>query len=91
MKYPAPAPVVILRPVMGELKIAEVIEKPVFIRRSNDFEGEIVVRRFRLVAVQETGEEMFAGFASTRAQALDIKYSWMESHPEHIDVRIEQI
>lgn len=50
-----------------------------------------VTYRYRLIAVQETGEEMFAGQATTYPDALKKKDAWMRSHPEHREIQIERL
>lgn len=89
---PAPAPVVVLRPARdGSLVVAEVVQPTEYRRFDNGFSKDREIIRFRLIAIQETGEEMFAGNASSRSQALDKKYAWLDDHPEHRDVIIESI
>jgi hypothetical protein len=88
---PTPAPVSVYVPnEEGELVLAKVVQ-PLTTRRGYGYEGETVIYRYQLIAIQETGEEMFAGKASTRSKALDMKYEWLDSHPEHRDVLIEAL
>lgn len=92
MQRPALAPVTIFRPdAAGSLVVSAVVQPTEYRRFDNGYENEIEIRKYRLIAIQETGEEMFAGYASNRTQALDRKYAWLDSHPEHRDVLIEEI
>ena len=92
MHRPAPAPVTVFRPdAAGNLVVSKVVQPTEYRRFDNGYENEIVIRKYRLIAIQETGEEMFAGYASSRTQALDQKYAWLDRHPEHRDVRIEEV
>lgn len=60
MHRPAPAPVTVFRPdAAGNLVVSAVVQPT----------------EYRLIAIQETGEEMLAGYASNRTQALDRKYA----------------
>ena len=89
---PAPAPVAIFRPdAQGTLAHVETVQPTEYRSWDNGYSADREVIRFRLIAIQETGEEMFAGNASTRAQALDRKYAWLDTHPEHRDVIIEPV
>lgn len=90
-RMPAPAPVVVYVPnEAGELVVARTIEEPP-VHRSWDYEGESVVYRYRLMALQETGEEMFAGKARTYEHALELQDKWLRDHPEHYSVCIESL
>lgn len=92
MQRPAPAPVTIFRPdAAGSLVLSEVIQPTEYRRFDSGYENEIEIRKYRLIAIQETGEEMSAGYASNWTQSLDRKYAWLDSHPEHRDVLIEEI
>lgn len=85
------APVTIYRPsASGALEVAGVVQ-PTEVKRHSSWEPDNASVKFRLIAIQETGEELFAGNACTRGQALDMKYAWLENHPEHRDVLIESI
>ena len=89
---PAPAPVAIFRPdAQGTLVHVETVQPTEYRQWDNGFTADREVIRFCLIAIQETGEEMFAGNASTRNQALDKKYAWLNDHPEHRDVIIEKV
>jgi len=85
------APVTILRPVSGVLQVVEVIENPIRARFENGYENEVETYKFRIIAVQETGEEMFAGYATSWAKACDFECEWLEDHQEHRGCRIEKI
>ena len=89
---PAPAPVAIFRPdAQGALVHVETVQPTKYRPWDNGYTNDREVIRFRLIAIQETGEEMFAGYASTRNQALARKYAWLDAHPEHRDVIIEKV
>ena len=89
---PAPAPVAIFRPdAQGALAHVETVQPTEYRTWDNGYSADREVIRFRLIAIQETGEEMSAGNASTRAQALDRKYAWLDAHPEHRNVIIEPV
>lgn len=88
----APAPVTISKPTeSGELVVVKTIAHPVERRYRTDYENEHTVYRYRLVAIQETGEEMYAGRARFKPEAYNLKALWLQDHPEHRDVRIEEI
>lgn len=90
-RTPDIAPVTIFRPTAeGTLVVAAVVQ-PTEVRRHSSWTPDNAPIRFRLIAIQETGEEMFAGNACTRGEALDLKYAWLDAHPEHRDVIIESI
>ena len=85
------APVKIYRPDNdGCLQHVDTVQ-PTTTRRGSEYEPESLTYRYRLIAIQETGEEMFVGKATTRTKALDMKYAWLDAHPEHRDVLIEPI
>ena len=90
-KRPAPSPLTIYRPGDGELRATQVIENPQYAPKLDGYTGELEVYKYRLVAVQETGEEMFAGYAKNYIDGTLKKSSWMFAHPEHRDVYIERI
>jgi hypothetical protein len=88
----APSPVVVSRPdANGHLQVAEVIEAPVRARFDNGWEPEIQRHKIRLIAMQETGEEMFAGYAVNQNEAEIKAGRWMQSHPEHRGIRFETV
>ncbi len=90
-RMPPPAPVTVYVPdESGELAVSRTIEAPAS-HLFNDYEGDSVVYRYRLIAIQETGEEMFAGKARNYSHAMDLRDKWMSSHPEHRGVSIEPI
>lgn len=61
----APSPVTVLRPdANGTLVVAEVIANPERRFIDNGWEPEVQKQAYRLIAIQETGEEMFAGMIS---------------------------
>ncbi len=90
-KTPPPAPVTIMRPVDGVLQVAEVIAAPERRPVGDRYEEDVVHCNYRLIAIQETGEEMFVGYASSKWQAGGRKVRWLADHPEHRDVIIERI
>ncbi len=91
-RAPAPAPVHVLRPdAAGQLVTCEVIEHPEVHKFGTKYEADNARMQFQLIAIQETGEEMFAGYAANRGRALDMKYEWLQDHPEHRDVLIERM
>ena len=90
-RMPPPAPVTVYVPgESGELIASRTIDAPTS-HRFDDYEGDSVVYRYRLIAIQETGEEMFAGKARSYSHAMDLRDKWMSSHPEHRGVSIETL
>lgn len=90
----APSPVTVLRPdANGTLVVAEVIANPERRFIDNGWEPEVQKQAYRLIATQETGEEMFAGrvFAENRFKAELEADRWMREHPEHRGIRIETV
>lgn len=89
-----PAPVTVMRPdANGQLRVTEIVEKPEHKKLDNGWEPEIQKQEYRLIATQETGEEMFAGrvFAENRFKAELEADRWMREHPEHRGIRIETV
>lgn len=85
------APVAILRPgADGNLHHVATVQ-PSTTRRARDWESDITRYRYVVIAVTETGEECHVGRFATRGEALDAKYAWLESHPEHRDCLVESI
>lgn len=90
-RTPAPAPVTVYVPNEdGELVASGTIENPP-VRKFRDYEGDTIVYRYRLIAIQETGEEMFAGNARSYDHAMELRDKWMREHPEHRSVTIEPL
>lgn len=90
----APSPVIVSRPdADGTLKVVEVIKNPERRFIDNGWEPEVQKQAYRLIAIQETGEEMFAGmiFAANRVRAEIEADRWMREHPEHRGVQIETV
>jgi hypothetical protein len=85
-----PAPCTISRPdASGALvAVTTVTRDPV---RHNDWEPDVVTRRYVLIATQETGEEMHAGYARSYAAAERLADAWMAAHPEHRGVAIAHV
>lgn len=46
---------------------------------------------YRLIAIQETGEEMYIGTTRDIEKAYEIRARWMKEHEEHRDVVIERV
>lgn len=90
-RVPPPAPVTVYVPnESGELIASRTVEAPPS-HRFEDYERDGVFYCYRLIATQETGEEMFAGKARSYAHAMSLRDEWMSSHPEHRGVTIEPI
>ena len=90
MKTPAPSPCVITRFDDDGSVVATYTQTrdPI---RVNEREPDVVVRRFVVLAEQETGETQHVGYAATRAQADAICDAHMASHPEHRSCWFERI
>lgn len=85
------SPVVILRPdANGNLVQVAVISHPPVHRAPNDWEPDSVVQRFRLMALQETGEEMCICHVRDEREAEKVEKEWLAQHPEHV-ISIERI
>jgi len=54
-------------------------------------ELEVFVRRFRVIAEQETGEEHFVAYASTLAECDAFIAIHMAQHPEHRSCWFERL
>lgn len=90
MKSVTPSPCTIMRPDQsGQLVVAEVITRdPVPV---SYWTPDKTAYRYRVMAEQETGEEMFVGHAATLRKAEAMASSWMNSHPEHRRAWLEKL
>ena len=90
----APSPVIVSRPdANGRLQVAEIINEPPRHFIDNGWETEVQKQAYPLIAIQETGEEIFAGmiFAANRNRAEIEADRWMREHPEHRSIQIETV
>jgi len=85
------APCTITKYVAGVMATIEEFQATEKFRFNSGMRADEAIMRFRLIAIQETGEEMNAGLASTMRQAEFMKADWLKDHPEHSDVCIEAI
>lgn len=74
----------------GEILSVEVVTRRANFKQQFKYEGELVRYRYKLIAVQETGEEMYAGRAKTESEAMELANKWMKDHPEHVSCTWEK-
>ena len=90
-KLPDPTPCVVTKYVDGKPVAQEVVIRPVLLDVRDKKEPERTVRKFRVMAEQETGEKVFVGYAEHMTEANDLIALHKAQHPEHRSCWFERI
>ena len=90
-RTPVPEPCIVQKyDGEGHIVSTDVVVRPP-LKQSGSWESDSVKRCYRVMAVQETGEEQLVDFAPTRTKAEAIAREHLANHPEHRATIVERM